>query len=167
MRPGKGRTVALRTLAVIAVVAILEGLTIWGVARLIGPGPTIAILLVESLIGVWLVRREGARAGRALRTALQTGRMPSGELLDTALVFVGGFLLLTPGFITDIVGFMFVLPQTRPIARRWLQAAVERRLLARAGVVRSDVVDTEGASDTDSGSGGPPREPGGRRQLES
>jgi UPF0716 protein FxsA len=61
--------------------------------------------------------------------ALQTGRMPSRELTDAALVLVGGTLLLTPGFLTDIAGFFFVLPFTRPVARRLMERAVAARLL--------------------------------------
>lgn len=135
----RGRVLTLLALALL-VVPLLEVLVIIQVGRAIGGWPTLALLLVESAIGAWLVRREGTRAWEALRTALTTGRMPALELVDAALVLVGGVLLLAPGFITDIVGFFFVLPITRPITRRWLEAAVERQLLARAGIVRSDVV---------------------------
>jgi len=55
--------------------------------------------------------------------------MPSRQLADAALVLVGGTLLLTPGFLTDIVGFFFILPMTRPLARRALEAVVARKLL--------------------------------------
>ncbi|WP_068430418.1 FxsA family protein [Piscicoccus intestinalis] len=135
----RGRVLTLLALALL-VVPLLEVLVIIQVGRAIGGWPTLALLLVESAIGAWLVRREGTRAWEALRTALTTGRMPAVELVDAALVLVGGVLLLAPGFITDIVGFFFVLPISRPITRRWLEAAVERQLLARAGIVRSDVV---------------------------
>ena len=54
-------------------------------------------------------------------------------------MLVGGVLLLAPGFLSDIVGFFFILPMTRPITGRWLQAIVERQLLARAGIVRGTV----------------------------
>ena len=135
----RGRVLTLLALALL-VVPLLEVLVIIQVGRVIGGWPTLGLLLVESAFGAWLVRREGARAWEALRTALTTGRMPALELVDAALVLVGGVLLLAPGFITDIVGFFFVLPISRPITRRWLEAAVERQLLARAGIVRSDVV---------------------------
>ena len=135
----RGRVLTLLALALL-VVPLLEVLVIIQVGRAIGGWPTLALLLVESAIGAWLVRREGTRAWEALRTALTTGRMPALELVDAALVLVGGVLLLAPGFITYIVGFFFVLPISRPITRRWLEAAVERQLLARAGIVRSDVV---------------------------
>lgn len=139
MNRHRGRVLPLIALALL-VVPLLEVLVIIQVGRVIGGWPTLGLLLVESAFGAWLVRREGARAWEALRTALTTGRMPALELVDAALVLVGGVLLLAPGFITDIVGFFFVLPISRPITRRWLEAAVERQLLARAGIVRSDVV---------------------------
>jgi UPF0716 protein FxsA len=112
------------------VVPIIEIAGIVAVGRIIGGWETLLLLLVESALGAWLVRREGAKAWRALSTALNTGRMPSRELADAALVLVGGTLLLTPGFVTDIVGFFFILPVTRPLARGFLETAVRRRLLA-------------------------------------
>ena len=111
------------------VVPVLEIAVIIGVGKVIGGWPTLGLLLLESAIGAWLVRREGARAWRALTTALNTGQMPSRQLADAALVLVGGTLLLAPGFLTDVVGFFLVLPFTRPIARRMLEVVVARRLL--------------------------------------
>jgi len=99
------------------------------VGKAIGGWQTFLLLLVESALGAWLVRREGSKTWQALRVALQTGRMPSRELTDAALVLVGGTLLLTPGFLTDIAGFFFVLPFTRPVARRLMERAVAARLL--------------------------------------
>ena len=111
------------------VVPVLEIAVIIGVGKVIGGWPTVALLLLESALGAWLVRREGSRAWQALRTALNTGQMPSRQLADAALVLVGGTLLLAPGFLTDVAGFFLVLPLTRPLARRVLEVAVARRLL--------------------------------------
>jgi len=116
-------------LVALLVVPLLEIAAILAVGRAIGGWPTLLLLLAESALGAWLVRHEGARSWRALTTALSTGRMPSRQLADAALVLVGGTLLLTPGFLTDVVGFVFVLPVTRPFARRALEAVVARRLL--------------------------------------
>jgi UPF0716 protein FxsA len=116
------------------VVPVVEIAAIIAVGRFIGGWQTLVLLLVESALGAWVVRREGARAWRALTTALNSGQMPSRQLADAALVLVGGTLLLTPGFVTDVVGFFFILPFTRPVARRLLEAAVARRLLG--GVFR-------------------------------
>ena len=112
------------------VVPLLEVVVIIGVGRVIGGWPTFGLLLAESALGAWLVRREGSRTWLALQDALTTGRMPSRQLSDAALVLVGGVLLLAPGFLTDVVGFLLVIPVTRPVARRLLEAVVARRLLS-------------------------------------
>lgn len=109
------------------VVPLLELLIILQVGEVIGGWPTLGLLIAVSVFGAWIVRREGSRAWRALREALNTGRMPSRELADAALVLVGGTLLLTPGFLTDAVGLFFVLPLTRPVARRLLTALLAMR----------------------------------------
>lgn len=111
------------------VVPVLEIAVIIAVGKVIGGWPTLALLVFESALGAWLVRREGGKAWRALSTALTTGQMPSRQLADAALVLVGGTLLLAPGFLTDVVGFFLVLPFTRPFARRLLEVVVARRLL--------------------------------------
>lgn len=125
------------------VVPTAELAVVMAVGHVIGGWPTLGLLVAESALGAWFVRREGARAWQALRQALTSGRMPVGELSDAALVLVGGTLLLTPGFLTDVVGFAFVLPITRPLMRRVLARVVERRLpWAGAGgtVIQGSVV---------------------------
>jgi UPF0716 protein FxsA len=109
------------------VVPILEIYVIVQVGQEIGALQTVVLLLAESLLGAWLVKREGSRAWEALRVAVSTGRLPSRELADAALVLVGGTLLLTPGFVTDVVGFVLILPFTRPLPRRALAWLVARR----------------------------------------
>ncbi|WP_406830852.1 FxsA family protein [Pedococcus sp. KACC 23699] len=127
-RPRRPRWLVV-AFVLLLVVPVLEIATIIAVGKVIGGWQTLLLLLVESALGAWVVRREGARAWSALNTALRTGQMPSRQLADAALVLVGGTLLLAPGFLTDIVGFFFILPFTRPIARRLLEVAVARRLL--------------------------------------
>lgn len=114
------------------IVPLVEVFIIIEVAHAIGGWPTLFLLVLWSALGAYLVRREGARAWLALRTALSSGGMPARELADAALVLVGGALLLAPGFLTDVIGLFFVLPFTRPFTRRILQAAVVRQLLRRA-----------------------------------
>ena len=138
--------VAFVTVPLIEIWAILQ------VGRAIGPWWTIGLLVLSGVIGGWLVKREGGRAWRALREAIGRGRMPARELADGALVLVGGTLMLTPGFLTDTVGILLILPATRPVARRLLTRVLERRLAgavhdrrpgppAGGPVVRGDVVD--------------------------
>ena len=120
----------LRWLLLALIVGVaLEIAALVFVAKLIGIGWTVGLLVVESLIGAWLVKREGRAAWRAFRTALATGEMPPGQLADAAIVLIGGLLLLAPGFLTDLVGFFLVLPFTRGISRRWLETMVSRRFL--------------------------------------
>ena len=109
------------------VVPVVEIFVIVQVGQQIGVLPTVILLLAESALGAWLVRREGRRAWQSLQGAMRTGTLPSRELADAALVLVGGTLLLTPGFVTDVLGFFFVLPVTRPLARRLLGVLVARR----------------------------------------
>ena len=125
----------LRPLLVLLFVGmpLLEIFVLIQVGQVIGPWWTILLLLLDSVIGAWLVRREGGRAWRALVAALQTGRMPARELVDGALILVGGTLMLTPGFVTDLFGFFAILPFTRPLARRLLTQAVTRRLIVSRG----------------------------------
>ena len=115
------------------VLPILEIAVIIAVGRVIGGWQTLVLLVLESLLGAWIVKREGSRTWLALQEALRSGRMPSRQLADAALVLIGGTLLLTPGFVTDIVGFFFILPLTRPVTRAWLEAVVARRLLGPMG----------------------------------
>jgi UPF0716 protein FxsA len=122
------------------VVPVAEIALIVAVGQVIGGWQTLALLLFESALGAYLVKREGRRSWQGLKVALNTGQMPGRELADAALVLIGGTLLLTPGFLTDIVGFFFILPFTRPITRRWLQDVVERRLAQRSGIIRGEVI---------------------------
>jgi len=138
------------------VVPLLELYVLIQVGQVIGAGWTILLLIAVSVLGSYLIRREGKRAWEALRTSLQTYRMPAKELADGALILIGGTLLLTPGFITDVVGLFFVLPFTRPLARRGLAGFVTRKFVGGPvgrsstgtrprpgsdGVVRGEVVD--------------------------
>jgi UPF0716 protein FxsA len=143
------------------VVPIVEIAAIIAVGRVIGGWQTLVLLVLESALGAWIVRREGSRTWNALQEALRSGRMPSRQLADAALVLIGGTLLLTPGFVTDIVGFFFILPLTRPITRAWLEAAVARRLLGPMGEWPAPGgAGPRGGGGPASGSGGGPA-PGG------
>lgn len=115
------------------VVPVIEIYVIIQVGQVIGGWPTVGLLLVESALGAWLIKREGRRAWNALRSSMETARMPGKELADAALILVGGTLLLTPGFVTDIFGFFFVLPFTRPLARKVLAGFLGRRIVAQLG----------------------------------
>jgi UPF0716 protein FxsA len=126
----RGRGLRLAAVVAFVVVPLVEIYVLVQVGQVIGAWWTVLLLVVMSILGTLLIRREGGRAWRALTEALRTGRMPARELADGALILVGGTLMLTPGFVTDAVGILLILPFTRPLARRALTGLVGRRLLA-------------------------------------
>ena len=103
------------------VVPIAELYVIIQVGQLIGVVPTLILLLADALLGSWLLKREGRSAWRRFNQALAERRFPGREVIDGALIIVGGTLLLTPGFLTDVFGLFLLLPPTRAIARRVLK----------------------------------------------
>jgi len=113
---------------VFLVVPLLELAVIIQVGQQIGAAWTIVALVVVSVVGTWLVRREGVRAWSKFRSALQEGRPPTAEVVDGALVLFGGALLLTPGFLTDILGLTLIFPPTRAVASRAVRARARARL---------------------------------------
>jgi UPF0716 protein FxsA len=116
------------------VLPIAELYVIIQVGGLIGAGPTIAILILDSLIGAWLWRHQGRAAWRRFNAALREGRVPAREVLDGTLIIFGGALLITPGFISDVVGILLLLPPTRAVVRRMLVGIFSRRfVVARVG----------------------------------
>jgi UPF0716 protein FxsA len=136
------------------VVPLVEIYVIIQVGQAIGAWWTIVLLIADSILGSWLIRHEGSRAWRALRDALDSGRMPAKELADGALILIGGTLMLAPGFVTDAFGILMILPLTRPLFRRLLTRVVANRLVVigpgtarRPGpgpegpVIRGEVVD--------------------------
>ena len=120
--------IGLYLFAAILIVPVIEIYLIVRVGQTIGGLSTFALLLLWSLVGAWLIKREGAKTFRGLRDAFRTARIPTKELADAALVLIGGALLLLPGFFTDVIGLLLILPFTRPLTRKLLQRAVAAKL---------------------------------------
>ena len=93
---------------------------------------TIALLVADSILGSLLMRAQGRAAWRRFTVPLQAGRPPAREVADGVLVIFGGALLLTPGFITDVLGLFFLLPPTRALIRAPLPAPPTADRLGRA-----------------------------------
>jgi UPF0716 protein FxsA len=115
------------------VVPILELWVIIEIGGLIGVWPTIALLLADALLGSLLLRHQGRGAWQRFNKALAERRFPGTEVADGLLIAIGGTLLLAPGFLTDIVGLLFLIPPTRAIVRRLLKGLVGRRLVVMGG----------------------------------
>jgi UPF0716 protein FxsA len=114
------------------VVPIAELYVLIQVGQEIGVLPTIALLVADSILGAALMRSQGRAAWRRFNGALSEGRVPHREVLDGALVIFGGALLLTPGFLTDILGLVLLLPPTRAIVRTALVRRFSGRIVAGA-----------------------------------
>ncbi|HWL34560.1 MAG TPA: FxsA family protein [Frankiaceae bacterium] len=115
-------------LVLFIVVPIVELWAIIQVGSWLGVLPTIGLLLLSAILGTWLVKREGAKVWRAFRGAIEAGRVPAKETADGVLVVFGGALLLTPGFVTDIVGLVCVAPPTRALLRKTLLGLATSRV---------------------------------------
>ncbi len=115
--------------ALFIAVPIVELYVIIQVGSLIGVWPTIALLLADALLGSLLLRHQGRGAWRRFNAALAERRFPGKEVADGLLIAIGGTLLLTPGFVTDIFGAIFLIPPTRAIVRRLMRGYVARRFL--------------------------------------
>jgi UPF0716 protein FxsA len=109
------------------VVPIAELYVIIQIGGLIGVWPTLALLLADALLGSMLLRHQGRGAWRRFNEALAARRFPGREVADGVLIVVGGTLLLTPGFITDVFGLLLLIPPTRAIARRLMRPLLMRR----------------------------------------
>ena len=113
-------------------VPIVELFVILQVGAVIGVGWTIALLIADSILGSLLLRSQGRAAWRRFGAALQAGRPPAREVLDGVLIVFGGALLLTPGFVTDVLGLTLLAPPTRAFYRALLVRRFGLRLAAGA-----------------------------------
>lgn len=143
----KSRHLSWLLVAAFVLVPIVEIYVIIQIGQVIGAWWTILLLVGDSIFGSWLIKHEGQRAWHALQEAISSGRMPQRELADGALILVGGTLMLAPGFVTDVVGVLLILPLTRPLFRRLLAHLVGRRVAVAAHhrpegpIVRGHIVD--------------------------
>lgn len=119
---------------------------------------TLALLVSTTVLGALLLQREWSKAWAGLSESLRTGQLPPGRTADAALVMLGGVLLIMPGFLTDVVGLLLLLPFTRPLVRSaigwWAGRAIQRATPTHPGgsdgVIKGEVI-------TDDDSPGPGR----------
>jgi UPF0716 protein FxsA len=115
------------------VVPIVELYVIIQVGQWIGILPTLAILVADAVLGSLLLRHQGRTAWRRFNLALDERRFPGREVADGLLITVGGTLLLTPGFVSDIFGLVLLIPPTRALVRRVLARLLRRRFQVVSG----------------------------------
>jgi UPF0716 protein FxsA len=143
------------------VVPIAELYVIIQVGNAIGAGPTVFLLLADALLGALLLRHQGRAAWIRFNRALAEGRVPHREVFDGVLIIFGGALLITPGFLTDILGLILLIPPTRALIRA-MSARIVRRRLALGRTVWSFGTPRRppGPRPAPDGPSGPRRQPG-------
>ncbi|WFE28534.1 FxsA family protein [Solwaraspora sp. WMMD791] len=111
---------------------ILEPVVFVAVARQIGYGWALLVVVAASMAGMVLLRREGVRAWRSFRAAAQAGQPPGEQVSDGVLGLVAGLLLATPGLVSGAAGAVLAVPPVRRLVRRRVQVAAERRMSSAA-----------------------------------
>ncbi len=127
---------ALFLVLIFIVLPIAELYVIIKVGGAIGVPLTIALLIADSFLGVALLRSQGRAAWRRFNETLAAGRVPAREVFDGTMIILGGAFLLTPGFITDAVGLLLLIPPTRAIFRGMVARLARRRAAFTVGTVR-------------------------------
>ena len=124
-------------LALIALFLVVPFLELYVILEVVGPALgaplTILLLAADSVIGALLFKSQGRSVWRRFNTALSEGRVPHREVIDGVLVIFGGAFLITPGFLTDIVGLVLLIPPTRAVVRRLVARRLGRRVVAESG----------------------------------
>jgi len=110
-----------KLLLLFTIVPLVELALLIEVGKRINVGPTIALVVVTGVVGAWLARREGLRTFRHIQTDLAAGHLPADRMVDALLILVAGVLLVTPGIITDCLGFLLLIPPARAVVRNHLK----------------------------------------------
>ena len=118
----------VRLLLLFTLVPIVELAVLIEIGQHLGVLPTVALVLATGALGATLARREGIQAFHRLRDSIGQGSFPGEAILDGVLILGGGLLLLTPGILTDLLGFAALVPGTRYFIKYYLKTAIERRI---------------------------------------
>jgi len=128
------------------VVPLAELFILIKVGEVIGAFNTVMLVIVTGIVGAYLAKLEGLRVFYSFQKEVNDGRMPAAPLLDGFLIFVGALLLITPGIVTDIIGFILIIPVTRSLIKHWLKNSIQDKFNKRDNVfvISNFKVDKEG-----------------------
>ena len=118
----------MRLILIFIVVPLIEILLLIEIGSRIGAFNTILVIVLTAILGASMMRQQGFTIMRNIQRDLSQGRMPTGELINGALVLVGGIVLLTPGFFTDAMGLILLIPATRGFIRKKIQLLIRRKI---------------------------------------
>ncbi len=128
-----------RLLLLFTVVPLVELYILVRMGRLVGVWPTVAFVVLTGAAGAALARAQGLGVVRRIQGELQRGSLPTEALVDGLLILIAGAVLLTPGLLTDLLGFLLLVPQGRTAVRRVVSRELDRRIRRR----EPDVIDAE------------------------
>lgn len=116
------------------IVPVVELALLIKIGQHIGVGYTLTIVILTGVVGAYLARSQGFRTLRRIQEDINEGLMSADKIFDGVMILCGGILLLTPGFITDLAGFMALVPFTRYLIKRWLKSKI-KDMIAQGRVV--------------------------------
>ena len=105
------------------------------VGHSIGAMNTVIIVIVTGVLGAVFAKMEGLRVLSRMQQSIESGAMPASELFDGVLILVGGILLITPGILTDIIGFIFIMPFTRHFLKKWIRQKIQETIDQKNDVI--------------------------------
>ena len=115
----------LKLFLAFTIIPVVEIYLLIQIGSAFGVFTSIALVVFTGFLGAYLARIQGLQTLFRIQESLKEGRMPSGELLDALLIGVAGLVLLTPGFLTDTVGFVLLIPSSRNAIKYWLQSKIK------------------------------------------
>jgi UPF0716 protein FxsA len=118
----------IKLLILFTFVPILEIYVLIEAGRQIGAIPTISLVILTGIAGAYLARSQGFQLLTRIQSDLQAGRVPAEEMFDGAMILAGGMVLLTPGFCTDLLGFILLTPVSRAYIKKWLRQWIEKKI---------------------------------------
>jgi len=120
----------LKLFLAFTIIPIIEIYLLIEIGSMFGALTAVTLVILTGFLGAFLARMQGLQTLYRIQESLREGRMPSGELLDALLIVIAGLLLLTPGFLTDSVGFLLLMPATRNSIKHWLRRRIELRYMS-------------------------------------
>ena len=124
----------IRLVTIFIVIPLIELVILIKVGSYIGIWPTVLIVVLTGILGAALARHQGFMIINRIKNDINSGRVPAQELIDGLMVLVGGIVLLTPGFLTDIFGFLLLIPHTRSVFKRILKGHFQKYANYRTSV---------------------------------
>ena len=119
----------IKLLALFLLIPIIELFIMFKIGKVIGLEITILIIIITAIIGAKLTKVQGAKAIKSAQSEIKSGKLPHKEVMDGIMIIIAGAFLLTPGFVTDIVGFSLLLPTLRSNYQKLLLAFIKTKIL--------------------------------------